>query len=110
MYAGGTWLHPSSGFAPDGRTVAVLASGDRPLDTDLLLVDVDSGAAVTPLPHPGEAALVGSPAWIGDSSFAIASNIGHDFMAIVRHELGPGTTDPLPGAPARCRHRGDRQP
>ena len=99
VYAGGTWLHPSSGFAPDGRTVAVLASGDRPLDTDLVLVDIDSGAAATPLPHPDEAALVGSPAWIGDSSFAVASNIGHDFMTIVRHELGSGATVPLAGAP-----------
>ncbi len=99
VYAGGTWLHPSSGFAPDGRTVAVLASGDRPLDADLLLVDIDSGAAATPLPHADEAALVGSPAWIGDSSFAIASNIGRDFMAIVRHELASGATVPLTGGP-----------
>ena len=99
VHAGGTWLHASSGFAPDGRTVAVLASGDRPLDADLVLVDVDSGAVTTPLPHPDEAALVGSPAWISDSSFAITSNIGHDFLAIVRHELGSGATVPLTGAP-----------
>ena len=99
VHAGGTWFHASSGFAPDGRTVAVLASGDRPLDTDLLLVDVDSGAAVTPLPHQDQAALVGSPAWIGDSSFAVASSIGQDFMTIVRHELGSGATLPLPGGP-----------
>jgi acetyl esterase/lipase len=99
VYAGRTWLHPSSGFAPDGRTVAVLASGDRPLDEDLVLIDVGSGTAVTPLAHPDEAALVGSPAWIGDASFAVPSNIGHDFMAIVRHELGSGTTVPLAGSP-----------
>ena len=99
VHAGGTWFHPSSGFAPDGRTVAVLASGDRPLDMNLVLVDIDSGAAVTPLPHPDEAALVGSPAWLGDSSFAVASSIGHDFMTIVRHELSSGATVPLPGAP-----------
>jgi dipeptidyl aminopeptidase/acylaminoacyl peptidase len=99
VYAGGTWLHPSSGFSPDGRTVAVLASGDRPLDTDLVLVDVDSGAAATPLRHPDEAALVGSPAWTGDASFVIASNIGRDFMGVVHHELGSGTTVPLAGGP-----------
>jgi dipeptidyl aminopeptidase/acylaminoacyl peptidase len=99
VYAGGTWLHPSSGFAPDGRTVAVLAAGERPLDTDLVLVDVDSGAATTPLPHADRAALVGSPAWIADSSFAIASNIGHDFMAIVCHELGSRATISLAEAP-----------
>jgi acetyl esterase/lipase len=99
VHAGGTWLHPSSGFAPDGRTVAVLASGDRPLDMNLLLVDIDSGAVLTPLPHPDEAALVGSPAWIADSRFAAASNIGHDFMRIMLHDLGSGATVPLPGAP-----------
>jgi dipeptidyl aminopeptidase/acylaminoacyl peptidase len=99
VYAGGTWLHPSSGFAPDGRTVAVLASGNRPLDADLVLVDVDSGAATMPLPHPDEAALVGSPAWINDSTFVVASNVGHDFMAIVRHELGSAATVPLAGGP-----------
>jgi acetyl esterase/lipase/Tol biopolymer transport system component len=99
VYAGGTWLHPSSGFAPHGRTVAVLASGDRPLDTDLRLVDVDSGAATTPLPHPDQAALVGAPAWLADSSFAIAANIGRDFMAIVGHELDSTATVLLAGSP-----------
>jgi hypothetical protein len=99
VYAGGTWLHPSSGFAPDGHTVAVLASGERPLDADLVLVDVDTGAVTTPLPHPDEAALVGSPAWIGDSTFAVASNIGHDFMAVVCHELVSAATVPLAGGP-----------
>ena len=99
VYAGGTWLHPSSGFAPDGRTVAVLAAGDRPLDEDLVLVDVATGAARTPLSHPDEAALVGSPAWIDASSFFVASSVGHDFMTIVRHELGSGSTVALAGAP-----------
>jgi dienelactone hydrolase len=90
---------PARGLLPDGRTIAVLASGDRPLDVDLVLVDVASGAAVTPLPHPDEAALVGSPAWLGGASFAVASSVGHDFMATVRHELGSGATVALPGAP-----------
>jgi acetyl esterase/lipase len=99
VYAGGTWLHPSSGFAPDGRTVAVLASGDRPLDTDLVLVDVDSGAATRPLAHSGEAALVGSPAWTAAASFAVASSIGQDFMTVVCHDVSSGATVPLPGGP-----------
>jgi dipeptidyl aminopeptidase/acylaminoacyl peptidase len=99
VYAGATWLQSSSGFAPDGRTVAVLAAGDRPLDEDLVLVQIDSGVAVTPLAHPHEAALVGSPAWIGDTSFLVAANVGHDFMTIVRHDLDSRATVPLPGAP-----------
>jgi dipeptidyl aminopeptidase/acylaminoacyl peptidase len=97
IHAGGTWYHASSGFAPDGRTIAVLASGDRPLDSDLVLVEGGTGVALIPLAHPDEAALVGSPAWIDDGSFAVSSNVGGDFMTIVRHELATGATSPLQG-------------
>ncbi len=61
--------------------------------------EIDSGVAMTPLAHPHEAALVGSPAWIGDTSFLVAANVGHDFMTIVRHDLDSRATVPLPGAP-----------
>ncbi len=100
IHAGGAWYHASSGFAPDGRTIAALAPGNRPLDSDLVLIGVETGVALTPLAHPDEAALVGSPAWIDDGSFAVSSNAGGDFMAIVRHDLVTGATIPLPSAPA----------
>jgi dipeptidyl aminopeptidase/acylaminoacyl peptidase len=64
----------------------------------LLLVDVRTGEASIPLPHPGEAALVSAPAWTGPSSFYAASNIGRDVTAIVHHDLATGTTTPLAGA------------
>jgi dipeptidyl aminopeptidase/acylaminoacyl peptidase len=97
LYACGAWLGPASGFSPDGRWVSVLRPGQRPLDFDLLLVDVRTGEATNPLPHPGEAATVGAPAWAGPSSFYVSSNIGGDFAAIVHHDLACGATTKLPG-------------
>jgi dipeptidyl aminopeptidase/acylaminoacyl peptidase len=100
-YAGGAFCQPGSGFSPDGRLVSVLRPGDRSLDLDLVLVDVGSGEATVPLAHPGEAALVGSPAWIDAHSFYTPSNAGRDFSAIVHHDLGTGTTTVLPGTGER---------
>ncbi len=61
-----------------------------------MLVDVNSGAARTPLPHPSEAALVGPPAWVSDSVFYCSSNRGKEFAAIVRHDLETGETTTVP--------------
>lgn len=97
LHAGGAWYHPASGFSPDGRFVAVLRSGTRPLDVDLVLVEVASGEARIPIPHPGEAAEVGSPAWVSASVFYVASNVGRQFAAIVRHDLHAGETTTVPG-------------
>jgi acetyl esterase/lipase len=96
-YASGAFCQPASGCSPDGRLVSVLRPGPRPLDCDLVLVDVDSGEALTPLEHPDEAALVEAPAWLDDTSFYAPSNVGVDFSAIVRHDLRLGTTTRLPG-------------
>ncbi len=98
IHAGGAWFHASSGFAPDGRTIAVLADGPRPLDSDLVLIDAGTGVARIPLPHPDEAALVGSPAWTDDGGFAVSSSVGSDVAIIVRHDPATGTTRPLTGA------------
>lgn len=102
LHAAGTWLHPASGFSPDGRYVAVIASGDRPLDEELVLVDTVNGAAHRPLPHPDEAALVGAPAWVSPTVFYASSNVGRDFAAIVRHDLGSGETTTLSGTGEDC--------
>jgi dipeptidyl aminopeptidase/acylaminoacyl peptidase len=101
LYACCAWLSPASGFSPDGSWVSVLRPGQRPLDFDLLLVDVRTGEATNPLPHPGEAATVGAPAWAGPSSFYASSNIGGDFAAIVHHDLACGATTKLPGTGER---------
>ena len=101
LHAGGAWYLPASGFSPDGRFVSVLRPGPRPLDIDLVLIDVASGEARVPLPHPDEAALVGPPAWTGESVFYAASNVGREFAAIVRHDLETGETTPVSGTGER---------
>jgi dipeptidyl aminopeptidase/acylaminoacyl peptidase len=100
-YASGAYCQPGSGFSPDGRFVSVLRPGDRPLDVDLVLVDVSNGEVTVPLAHVEEAALVGPPAWLDSSSFYASSNIGRDFSAIVRHDLAAGTTTRLAGTGER---------
>lgn len=92
IYDGGGWCQPGSGFSPDGRWVSILRPGPRPLDTDLLLVDVLSGAAQVLLPHADEAALVGPPAWVGPSRAWVSSNVGRDFAAIVSLDLAAGAS------------------
>jgi len=101
LHAGGAWYHPASGFSPGGRWISVLRSGPRPLDVDLVLVDAASGEAHVPLAHPGEAALVGAPAWVSDAVFHASSNAGRDFAAVVRHDLATGETTTVPGTGER---------
>ncbi len=100
-YAGGAYCQPASGFSPDGRLVSVLRPGARPQDVDLVLVDVETGAARTVLEHPAEAALIGAPAWIDPTTFYVASDVGRDFAAIVRHDLAAATTTRLAGTGER---------
>lgn len=96
-WASGAFCQPGSGFSPDGRLVSVLRPGERPLDLDLVLVDVGTGEARIMLEHPHQAALVGPPAWVGDTAFYAASNAGGEFCTIVRHDATAGTSARLPG-------------
>ncbi len=97
LHAGGAWYMRASGFSRNGRFVSVLRPGPRPLDMDLVLLDVASGEARVPLAHPGEAALVGAPVWASDSVVYASSNVGRDFAAVVGHDLGSGETTTVPG-------------
>ncbi len=97
LHAGGAWYQPASGFSPGGRFVSLLRPGSRPLDVDLVLVDTTSGEAHTPIAHPGEAALIGPPAWVSDSVFYASSNAGTDLAAVVRHDLETGETAAISG-------------
>jgi dipeptidyl aminopeptidase/acylaminoacyl peptidase len=101
LHAGGGWYGAASGFSPDGRFVSVLRPGPRPQDVDLVLVEVSSGEARIPIAHPGEAALVGRPAWTSNSVFYAASNVGREFAAVVRHDLEAGETTAVPGTGER---------
>ena len=98
VFASGGWCQPASGFSPDGRFVSVTRPGPRPLDDDLLLVELATGEVTNPLPHPAEAALVGPPAWVDGSTFYASSSVGRNFTAIVRHDLATGATGTLPGS------------
>lgn len=98
VYAEGGYCQPSSGYSPDGRLVAIHRPGPRALDSDLVLVDVTTGAWAVPLPHPDEAAEVGAPAWVDGTTFYTSSTIGRDRAAVVRHDLSSGQTVALSGA------------
>jgi dipeptidyl aminopeptidase/acylaminoacyl peptidase len=97
LFAGGGYCQPASGFSPNGRFVSVIRPGPRPLDTDLLLVEVATGDVTGPLPHPDEAALVGAPAWVDDTTFYVSSSVGREFAAIVRYDVATGAMATVPG-------------
>jgi dipeptidyl aminopeptidase/acylaminoacyl peptidase len=96
VWASNGWTNPAGGISPDGRYIALERAGPRPLDGDLVIVDLDTGEAQIPLPHPNEGALLGRATWISPTSFYVASNIGSDFSAIVHHDLASGATTTLP--------------
>ena len=82
------------------------ATGPRPLDVDLVLVDVASGEVQVPVPHPDEAALVGPPAWVSDSVFYASSNVGSEFAASRPPRSGHGRDDNRPRDRRAVRRRG----
>jgi dipeptidyl aminopeptidase/acylaminoacyl peptidase len=90
VYSGGGWCQIGSGFSPDGRWLSVLRPGSRPLDNDLLLIDITSGEVLVVQEHPEQAASVGPPAWVGSGSFFAGSDVGRDLAAIVHVELATG--------------------
>ena len=97
VYQDGGWCQVSSGFSPDGRWLSILRPGPRPLDVDLLLIDLERGEVRVVLEHPNEAAEVGPPAWIDATSFFVATNVGRDFGAVVRYDLTTGASSVLAG-------------
>lgn len=90
VYDGGGWTQEASGYSPTGRYLSFLLPGPRPLDHDLCLIDLEHGALLEPLAHPDEAAVVGSPAWVGDEEFIASSNVGRDLAALVWCDLRSG--------------------
>ena len=101
LYAPGAWCQPGSGFSPDGRFVSILRPGGRPLDVDLVLVEVATGAARVVLEHRDEPAQVGPPAWIDPDAFFVSSDVGQDFATVIHCELSSGSATPLPGGEER---------
>ncbi|MFZ0666613.1 MAG: S9 family peptidase [Acidimicrobiales bacterium] len=102
LYAGTSWLQPSSGFSPDDRWISVLRPGPRPLDTDMLLVEVSSGHVLEVQPHRDQGAIVGPPAWSGDSRFFFASSVDNDFTAVLSYDLSTSSTQKVEGTGESC--------
>ena len=85
----GGWLAVES-VSPDGRWVVAYRVGDRSGDSDLFLLDAESGEVVHATPHEGEAEYA-TPTWLPDSSgFFAATSEGRDTCAIGRYDLTAG--------------------
>jgi acetyl esterase/lipase len=95
VYDAGGWVQPSSGFSPDGRYLALGRIGERPLDHDLLLVELETGGVVRVLEHGEQSAAVGDPAWIDATSFFVSSSVDRDHKAVVRYDVTSGTSEPV---------------
>jgi dipeptidyl aminopeptidase/acylaminoacyl peptidase len=78
------------GFSPDGRWILAERVGERPADSDLYLLDVESGDVVHATPHEGEAEYF-TPCWLPDSSgFVAATSAFGDARSLARDDLGAG--------------------
>jgi hypothetical protein len=78
------------GFSPDGRWIVVERLGELAGDSDLFLLEVETGDVRLVTPHEGSAEF-GTPCWLADSSglFA-ATNAYSDVRALARYELASG--------------------
>ena len=78
------------GFSPDGRWILAERLSDRPADSDLYLLGVETGELVHATPHEQEAEYF-TPCWLPDSSgfFAATSAFG-DSRSLARYDLGTG--------------------
>jgi dipeptidyl aminopeptidase/acylaminoacyl peptidase len=78
------------GFSPDGRWIAVERLSERPGDSDLFLLDVETGGVVHATPHESEADYL-TPSWLPDSSgLYAATNAFGDARSLARYDLGRG--------------------
>lgn len=86
----GGWCS-ASGFSPDGRLLAIGRMTERSFDNDVYLVDVATGDVHQVCPHDEEA-VVGTPAWLPDSSgFFFTTDLERDFIAVARYDLATRT-------------------
>ena len=89
VFAPGGWCQPV-GFSPDGGLLAVQRLTEVSGGNDLYLVDLRNGRseALNVAAHDGDACL-GAPCWLADGSgFYFATDIGRDFTAVARFDLG----------------------
>jgi dipeptidyl aminopeptidase/acylaminoacyl peptidase len=78
------------GFSPDGRWIVAERLGELSGDSDLFLVDVETGDVVHATPHEGSAKYA-TPSWLPDSSgLYAATNALGDTLSLARYDLGTG--------------------
>ncbi|MHB1986953.1 MAG: S9 family peptidase [Acidimicrobiales bacterium] len=93
VYSKGGWVQEASGYSPGGRYLSFLLPGSRPLDSDLLLVDLRSGSVLRPLPHPDQAALLEAPAWAGEEAFFVSTNVDRDTAAVLYYDMATQSSE-----------------
>jgi dipeptidyl aminopeptidase/acylaminoacyl peptidase len=77
-------------ISPNGRHVVAVRGNERAGDSDLFLIDLESGSVQHVTPHE-DAAEFGGTAWLADSSgFHASTNDGREAAAIARYTLGGG--------------------
>jgi dipeptidyl aminopeptidase/acylaminoacyl peptidase len=77
-------------FSPDGRWVAAGQLGEASGDSNLFLLDLETGEVEHVTPHE-DAAEYADPVWLPDSSgFRCATNEDRDTFAVSRYTLGGG--------------------
>jgi dipeptidyl aminopeptidase/acylaminoacyl peptidase len=76
------------GFSPDGRWIVAERLGERAGESDLFLLDVESGDVIHATPHDG-AGEYRTPSWLLDSSgLYAATNVFGDTCSLARYDLG----------------------
>jgi dipeptidyl aminopeptidase/acylaminoacyl peptidase len=83
LWKSGSWAHPASGFSPNGRYLSSIVPGPRPLDEQLVLIELE-GVRVSVTDTPGQASQFGAPAWLGPDAFLSSTNADGDLRAIER--------------------------
>jgi dipeptidyl aminopeptidase/acylaminoacyl peptidase len=78
------------GFSPDGRLLVAERLGELAGDSDLFLIEVETGEVVHATPHEGSVEYV-TPCWLPDSSGLYAgTNAFGETLALARYDLGAG--------------------
>jgi dipeptidyl aminopeptidase/acylaminoacyl peptidase len=78
------------GFSPDGRRLVVERLGELAGDSDLYLVEVETGEVVHATPHEGAAEYL-TPSWLPDSSgLYAATNAFRESCSLARYDIGAG--------------------
>jgi dipeptidyl aminopeptidase/acylaminoacyl peptidase len=77
-------------FSPDGRRIVVERLGEQAGDSDLYLLNSETGAVVNVTPHEGAAEYM-TPSWLPDSSGLLAAtNAFGDAHSLARYDLAAG--------------------